>query len=331
MQFTSDGWHLLSAGAANDNVTSLWTKFDDWTTPTSYPIKGQSAVWDDLNKQFVIGTFGNDDGLYTVQWLLASNCSAGTVVNGSDITACTCPTGSVWFEGGCMQLNCNATVSPNIADGLNASTGNTSCNCKAGYVWDWSLLMCIRDCNQAATPNSAGTNYEFLSCNCNAGYQWDYELVGCVRYQNCTDMANSNGSNVNSNDCFCDVGYLWNPAWNSTNGGACERDCSTIKFANGAGLDDPLSCSCNPGYVWSPGWLSCNLTCENMNYSNGKLKKGKCGCESSYRWDDIIGQCVSSKDNTVAIACGIAIPLGVLGLLALAGLIWYFCHASSVP
>lgn len=208
-----------------------------------------------------------------------------------------------------------------------------SCNCNTGFKWDEGYLICIRDCNPSVTPNSNGTNFEFLSCECDVGYQWDYTLVACVGYQNCTGVPNSNGSNENSDACFCNSGYVWNSSWASTNGGACQRNCSLYTKIVGNGTTDPTVCSCANGYYWNNGSTSCVLNCSAADYTNGAVNSTVCKCKSNYRWDTVIGQCVSSKSSgsAVAIACGVAIPLGVLGILAIIGLIWWLCLPTAAP
>jgi hypothetical protein len=244
IRFTRNGWHFLSG--AGDGVVRLWTKNDDWTVPANTTLNGQSVDWDDLNKQYTVGLYGFNNGKFTTQYLNATNCANG--YDSSDKTRCTCATGLTWFNGGCNTLTCVAAPFKNI-NGFNSTTGSTSCACDAGYLWDETTLICIRDCSTAATPNSKGTNYEFLSCECNTNYQWDYATSACLPYQNCTTMANSPGTNVDSNSC---------------------------------------------------------------------------NCNANYRWDTATLQCVTTKTNhTVAIACGIAIPLGVLALVGLGILIWW--------
>jgi hypothetical protein len=132
----------------------------------------------------------------------------------------------VWVNGGCGDLDCTSNSSNNFAGGVN-STDSISCNCNTGYVWDVTGPICKRDCSAAATPNSNGTNFEFLSCECNVGYHWDYTLVACVPYQNCNGIPNSSGSNVDSNTCFCNSGYYW-----SAGSAACSLNQVTIVTNN---------------------------------------------------------------------------------------------------
>lgn len=129
----------------------------------------------------------------------------------------------------------------------------------------------------------------------------------------------------------------------------CVKDCSASATPNSAGHNfEFLSCYCNAGYQWdyrisacastkvcNPGYYlsnnSCVLDCLAIRYSTGVTDGAKCKCASGYRWETPIGQCVSANSNAVAIACGIAIPLCILGLLALAGLLWWCCRPAPVP
>jgi WD40 repeat protein len=159
IRFTRNGWHFLSG--AGDGVVRLWTKNDEWTVPANTTLNGQSVDWDDKHKQYTVGLYSFDNGKFTTQYLSATNCANG--YDSSDKTRCTCGAGLTWVNGGCNTLTCEPAPFKNI-NGFNSTTGSTSCACDAGYVWDETTLICIRDCSTAATPNSKGTNYEFLSC-----------------------------------------------------------------------------------------------------------------------------------------------------------------------
>lgn len=69
-----------------------------------------------------------------------------------------------------------------------------------------------------------------------------------------------------------------------------------------------------------------------MKYSTGTNKNTiACNCKGGYRWDVLLGQCISSNRNAaVAIACGIAIPLGILALIGI-GAWLYLCLTPQAP
>lgn len=92
LRFDSIGWHLLSGGAVGDGTVQLRSRKNNWGTPTNYTLNGQSVDWDNVNKQYTIGTYGNNDGTFYTKYLTATNCT-GTSVNSSDPTRCVCPTG----------------------------------------------------------------------------------------------------------------------------------------------------------------------------------------------------------------------------------------------
>lgn len=178
LRFTDNGWHLLVA-VSNSSVR-LHTKADNWASSTPYnAYPGQSIDWDDANKVYTIGFYGNDNGNFTAERLTAANCENSTV--NADPSRCNCNSPNVWLQGKCQLLSCTPAPFKNY-NGFN-STNRNACACDTGYVWDESLILCKKDCNPAVTPNSNGNNYEFLSCGCNAGFQWNYATSACVRYR----------------------------------------------------------------------------------------------------------------------------------------------------
>ena len=96
------------------------------------------------------------------------------------------------------------------------------------------------------------------------------------------------------------------------------------------------NCTCMSSFSLNETSGQCYLNCSLIRFSSHKLAKGKtnqCECNSSYRWDPVIYNCVPSysKDNLgLALGLGLGIPLG---LLALAGLgYWlYTCRKPSPP
>ena len=62
LRLTNNAWYLLSGGA--DGIVQLRTKFDNFATPYNRTLNGQSADYDDVNKQFTIGLYGTNDGDY---------------------------------------------------------------------------------------------------------------------------------------------------------------------------------------------------------------------------------------------------------------------------
>lgn len=359
VRFTSDGEYLLTAGASPDNTTKLWTKANLFGTATSYPINGQSVDWDSNFKEFAIGTFGSTSGLNTIQRLVASNCATGSIST-TDATACTCLSGQVWFNGNCTIFSDANCPSNTTAGTVNTSTTGT-CNCNTGWVWDPTLQACKLNCGSTFVTNSNGTNYEYNSCFCNSGFNWDHIAMVCSSYFNCAAIANSPGTNNDSRSCNCNPGFIWNATsltcvkncssvntgpslnlddttqcvcptnyvynatWVNVPQGVCQRNCSNYSRASVVSNSDYLKCYCINGYIWDTMVPGCTLACYGMIYSTGSNSNTSvCNCKSGYRWDYAIGQCVSNNYNpTVAIACGIAIPLGILALLGLGALLWW--------
>lgn len=346
VKFTNNAVYLVTSGSSPNNQTNLWTKANSFSTPNTYSINGQSIDWDNVNSQFAIGTYGNVTGINTIQALSAnaSACPSGTVES-LNSSACSCTSPQVWVYGAC----------------------GTAVTCNTGYIWDSTLQLCKVNC--ATSPyntNSNSTNYEYNSCYCNTGYNWDHINMVCSSYITCTGAANSPGTNANSISCNCNSGYIWNStsnlcvrncasvnlstglnttnvtlcncptnyyfaSWTGIDQGVCQVNCGQYQRAYGS-TSDYLTCACINGYTWSSSIPGCTLQCSTMSYSKGTNKNTTaCNCQSDYRWDYIIGQCISSKaSHAAAIACGIAIPLGVLGLIALGLLLWWCLTPAAV-
>jgi len=143
VRLTSDGWYLVS-GAANDNNVRLWTIYNNWITSISITLNGQCGDWDNVNKQFTIGTYNTTNGTFYTESLITVNCTTNTT-NPSDPTRCTCPQGQVWFNGGCGILYCND--SNGNYQGYNTSNNSLSCNCNTGYTWDSNDQICTINCS----------------------------------------------------------------------------------------------------------------------------------------------------------------------------------------
>jgi hypothetical protein len=166
----------------------FWNNYNNWATSFNTTLNGQSGDYDAKDQQFTVGTYGATatNGTYYTYAMNAINCTNG--INPTDNTRCVCPTGQVWFNGGCGALLCSNTSYTNY-NGYNITDNNQSCSCNAGYVWDVTLLICKVNCDPTVTPNSNGTNFEYLSCECISYYRWDYTLSQCV--PSCTPNCNT--------------------------------------------------------------------------------------------------------------------------------------------
>jgi hypothetical protein len=310
VRVTSNGWHLLTAATNPFGQAALWTKNDDWGTPTGYNLKAQSGDWDNVNNQFTIGLYGDTTGAFVTGQLWATACDNG--FNASDNTRCQCAAGQTWIQGGCKALTCTAAAGKNY-NGFNTSDNSKSCLCNAGYKWDETALICIKNCDPNVTANSNGTNYEFLSCECNLGFQWNYNTSSCTYYQNCTGMGNSTGKNVNSDTCECNAGFVWNSSWtypNSAFKGRCQLNCSNYARSTGVNTD-PWSCGCAAGYYWNASWNNaeapdhygaCQLDCaNNISQWNTSQPEGvnptSCTCNTGYNW--VLTKCVVNCSTVV--------------------------------
>jgi hypothetical protein len=135
--------------------------------------------------------------------------------------------------------------------------------------------------------------------------------------------------------CSCAAGYRFNDSFWTRTGAVCIRDCNVSGWVRGNDYNDPTKCRCYESFAWTGNSTSngsCVLDCSLVNYSESALKSdGECKCQSKYRWDKVIYKCTSKTGTSaaVAIACGVAIPLGVLAILALLGLLLYYCLRKS--
>jgi hypothetical protein len=224
VRVTGKGWNILTAASNNKGEALLWTKNDDWSTPTSTPapINAQSGDWDGLNRQFTIGLYNTTTGAFVTSKLQATCTAAGQTVVATDPSRCTCPAGQTWIQGGCRVLNCPTNTQFKNYNGFNTADNNNSCLCTAGYRWDESWLICVKNCNESVTPNSAGTNYEQISCSCKPGFQWDYSISACAK--------------------VCNPGYYW------TNN-SCAVDCVAISYSTGVS-NGSGGCKCASNYRW---------------------------------------------------------------------------------
>ena len=310
IRITSNGWHMVSGASGNENI-QLTTKANNWATPVTYLYNGRNGDWDNVNNQFVIGLNGNTSGAFTGQLLQASACTVS--VNGTDNTRCNCPAGQVWAQGRCLTLDCTSTL---IGKNYNGANGTTACLCNAGYKWDETSLVCIKNCDPLVTAHSTEKNFEFLSCECVGGYQWDYGTSTCTGYQNCTGMANSNGSNLNSNACYCNDGYVWNSTWTAANnggnvnGGACQVDCTKLPNTNNFNGATHLSCGCISGFTWNVTWPArgaCQRVCTPYTHwdLNTNPTTTTCSCTPGYDWTVSSTSCVLNC-STLPYGVGVA-------------------------
>jgi hypothetical protein len=54
------------------------------------------------------------------------------------------------------------------------------CNCWEGYIWDDSLLSCVRDCGNFPNTNifdSAEPSFTF--CKCDSSFTWNNDTTVC--------------------------------------------------------------------------------------------------------------------------------------------------------
>jgi hypothetical protein len=80
--------------------------------------------------------------------------------------------------------------------------------------------------------------------------------------------------------------------------------------------------------------LTMSLNCSNITYSTGVNKNSTaCKCQSNFFFDSITQQCLPNthSSHAVAIAVGIAVPLGVLALIACLVLLCLSSKPTAVP
>ena len=250
-------------------------------------------------------------------WLNCSNFSNVYNSNGSNVdnTSCFCNAGATWNStAGYCQVNCTGQANSNGTN-LNA----TYCNCNSGYKWSPTASGCWIDCQ--ALPNTTG-NFNSSQCICGANFYWNATALNC--YINCTKVPNSNGVRLTTNTCGCNSNFKFD-YWLGLGLAVCSRDCSLYTRTV---ADKPLSynnCLCANGYQWNSNNNVCDINCDSMTYSTGSSDgTAACFCLPLYRWEPIAGQCVSKTSTTsaVAIAVGIAVPLGILAIIGLIALIW---------
>jgi hypothetical protein len=166
------------------------------------------------------------------------------------------------------------------------------------------------------------------ACYCNSGFVFNSTLSECVR--DCGSVNQIPTLNTtDTTQCVCPSGFFYNNSFNSvsTPQGVCQLNCSLFQRTISQSTSDPLACNCNPSYFFvTSGSVGCTLNCSAQTYSTGTNKSSTtCVCKNNYFFDSITGQCLpnSHSSHAVAIAVGIAVPLGVLGLIALALILWF--------
>jgi WD40 repeat protein len=369
LRFSPDASKLASASADNNLYLFFRDPNGVWNTNSAnnYSNAGPYSLDFNNNNWLAVGTVNTTTGTVNIDQVVASNCGNDANSTGSNDTnnTCACNSGYSYIGGYCQQVNCNPSVQNNSA-GTNSSL--TACNCNSGFVWSTSTNSCVRQCSSIANAqnvnyddstcycnsgytwggsscivyvscsglaNSPGTNRDSSTCNCNATYVYNTTVGGCVL--DCSNVANSqgiyNGSNVSQ--CACSAGYRYNDTFWGNGGAVCVRECNVSGWVRGNDYNDPTKCRCYESFAWTGNSTSngsCVLDCSLVNYSESALKSdGECKCQSKYRWDKVIYKCTSKTGTSaaVAIACGVAIPLGVLAILALLGLLLYYCLRKS--
>jgi len=368
LRFSQDASKIVSASADNNLYLFFRDPNGNWNTNSAnnYSNTGPYSVDFNGNNWLAVGTVNTTTGNVNIDQVVASNCSNDANSTGSNDTTstCACNSGYAYIGGYCQQINCNPSYQNN-SNGTNSSL--TACNCNTGFVWSTNSNSCVRQCssvanalsenyddatcycnsgytwggsscivyvNCAGLANSPGTNANAGTCNCNATYVYNTTVGGCVL--DCSNVANSNGYNTtNTSQCACVGGYTYNDTFWGRGSGTCIRACNVSGWVRGNDYNDPTKCRCYESFAWTGNSTnngSCVLDCSLVNYSESVLKKdGECKCQKKYRWDKVIYKCTSKTGTSaaVAIACGVAIPLGVLAILALLGLLLYYCLRKS--
>jgi hypothetical protein len=241
-------------------------------------------------------------------------------------TACTC---TAPFVFNTIYATCVIDCTQASTNSNGTQFEYDSCYCNAtNTAWNYATNTCSFFLNCTNATNSNGTNANSSTCNCNSGFIFNSTLLTCVR--DCSSVNQVPTLNTtDTTQCICPSGFTYNFNFNTFSNpqGVCQRNCSLFTRTFSQNTADPLACNCNLGYFFTTtGTVGCTLNCSGQVYSTGVNKNSTtCVCKKDYFFDTITGQCLASTHHShaVAIAVGIAVPLGVLALIGLALLLWF--------